>query len=411
MLTVSFVFNSRENANYPLNRRMRRLFKINGFKRKIIIHPLLFLAMRNFTTISDDELITTLQDCFELIKSSHNLSKKSKVQKKNESYAKEQNNCWNVIGNDPNVKSIAKKFPPRILLSEETMKTTNNMQILGLIDSKHIITYAPNLSRLDKFECPPNMLDDEFIKLVPHFTNVNVLRFFKCKLITDQALLFLAKNWPREGRKVNEIVLYGCEKVTDNGVKQLLQTFRDIKVLILSGKGLTPEVTKYVGRACLRLKRLFLGITGNLWDKNIIDIENVDDDGVKAISEGCKQLTRLNLNHCVKITDKSIQHLAQNSEHLANLEIFGCKKITTDGLIKGQTLREERGFVNLKSITLNISQDEQKDLNVKLNQHNGNKNNSKKTKLYNHIKSDNCCSIQSKFSFPSMTDTIVSTYG
>ena len=367
--------------------------------------------MRNFSTINDDELITTLQDCFELIQNSHNLYKKSIMQKKNEVYSKEHNNCWNVIGKDPNVKSIAKKFPPRILFSEETVKTTYKMQILGLIDSKHIITYAPNFSRLDNFECPPNMLDDEFMKLVPHFTHVNVLKFFKCKLITDQALFFLAKNWPKEGRKVIEIVLYGCEKVTDEGVKQLLQTFRDIKVLILSGKGLTPEVTKYVGRTCSKLKRLFLGITGNLWDKNIIDIENVDDDGVKVISEGCKQLTRLNLNHCVRITDTSIQHLAQNSKNLANLEIFGCKRITVDGLVKGQILREERGFVNLKSITLNISQVEQKDLNFKLNQRNGYKKNSKKTKLYNHTESDNCSSMQSEFSIPPITDTIVSSYG
>ena len=112
LLTVYFIFKSRVNANYPLNRRMRRLFKINGFKRKIIIHPLLFLAMRNFSTINDDELITTLQDCFELIQNSHNLYKKSIMQKKNEVYSKEHNNCWNVIGNDPNVKSIAKNPCP-----------------------------------------------------------------------------------------------------------------------------------------------------------------------------------------------------------------------------------------------------------------------------------------------------------
>ena len=393
---------------------MRRLFKIDGFKRKIIIHPLLFLALRNFTTINDDELIVILQDCFELIQNSHNLSKKRKMQKKNESHSKDQNNCWNVIGKDPNVKSIAKKFPPRILFSDEAIKTSYKMQILGLVDSKHIITYASNMSRLNTFECPPNMLDDEFMKLVPHFKHVNVLKFFKCKRITDQALLFLAKNWPKEGRKVIEIVLYGCEKVTDDGVKQLLQTFRDVKILILSGKGLTPEVTKYVGRTCSKLKRLFLGITGNLWEKNIVEIENVDDDGVKAISEGCKQLTRLNLNHCVEITDTSIQHLAKNSAHLANLEIFGCKKITTDGLVKGQMLREEKGFVNLKSITLNIGQDEQKDLNFKLNQRNRCKDNSNKTKLYNyhsHTESENCSSIQAKVSIPRGTNTIVSTYG
>merc|ERR1712198_194735 len=141
------------------------------------------------------------------------------------------------------------------------------------------------------------------------------------------------------------------------------------------------------------------------------EIENIYDDGVKVISEGCKQLTRLNLNHCVNITDISIQHLAQNSEHLANLEIFGCKKITTDGLVKGQMLREERGFINLKSITLNISQDEQKDLNFKLNQVNRYKDNSKKTKLYSHTKSDNCGLNQSNFFNSSTTDTIVSSYG
>ena len=404
----SIISQFRSNANYPLNRRMRMKFKIDGFKKKMIIHPLFLYVFRMFNPTKDEELKETFKECCELIKNAHRPSNKNKIQKKNENYPQEQNTCWNVIGNDPNVKSIAQKLPPRILLSEDVIKTTFKMQIFNLIESKHIITHAQNISHLTAFECPPNFLDDEFKKLIPYFTHVNVLKFFKCKHISDQSLSYLAEHWPKEGRKVNEIVLYGCDKVRDDGVKQLLQAFNDIKVLILSGSGFTPKIVNYVGETCLKLKRLFLGITGNLWDKKVVKIENVNDEGIKAISEGCKQLTRLNLNHCINVTDKSIQYLAQNSEYLANLEIFGCEKITIDGLIDGQKIRESRGISSLKSITYHAKSENRYELNSKWNQYNNSRDKSKKTKLYNHPEPEHCRSNISKFSLP--TD-IVSSYG
>merc|ERR1712150_29870 len=143
------------------------------------------------------------------------------------------------------------------------------------------------------------------------------------------------------------------------------------------------------------------GITGNLWEKNLVKIENVTDDGIKTISEGCKQLIRLNLNHCINISNQSIKYLAKTSEHLAVLEIFGCHKITMAGLIEGQKQREELGFVNLRSITFNTgSVEEQRDFTNKWNQYNNSiKDKSKKTKLYNHPKPKHCSPNQSNFSF------------
>ena len=384
---------------------MRRKFGLKDFKQKINVHPLIFMALRKCYPLSDEELTNIFKEGCELIQNAHKPSNKNKKQK-NDNYPQEQNNCWNVIGNDPNVKSMAKKIPARVLFSEGVIKITHKMQMFNFIDSKHIITFAQKLSRLDKFECPPDLLDDEFIKLVPYFTHINVLKFFKCKEITDKSLSYLANNWPKEGRKMNEIVLYGCEKVTNEGVKQLLNSFNDIKVLILSGSGLTPEVMEFIGSTCSKLKRLFLGITGNLWDRNVVKIKNVNDSGVEALSKGCKQLTRLNLNHCINVTDRSIQHLAQYSEHLANLEIFGCNKITLDGLVVGQKIREKCGFASLKSITFN---DGRKDKSEAYNEkYNRLKENSKCTKLHNYPEPEVISQNINTFCLPK---TVVSAYG
>ena len=264
----------------------------------------------------------------------------------------ESNKCMDVIGSDPNVKSMLEKFPPRTLLSEEVMKLSYNLQILLTIDKKHLFSFSQNVSQLKKFECPPNFNDEDLIKLIPHFRHLSVLKFFKCKNISDKSLVHLSKNWPEDRPRLKELIVYECNKVTDEGVESLLSSCNSIKILFLSSNKLTARSFHFIGRTCGEIRKLTLGITGDIWHKNINKIQNVTDDGIRTISEGCKQLRQLNLNHCVNVTDLSLQHLANNSKDLEVLHIFACHQISVSGLVEGLTRREENNFSSLINITV-----------------------------------------------------------
>ena len=103
---------------------------------------------------------------------------------------------------------------------------------------------------------------------------------------------------------------------------------------------------------------MILGVEGNVWDKKVNKIQNVTDEGILAIAKGCKKLKQLNLNHCEMITDQSLQHLVENDVKLASLEIFGCTKISIEGVIKGIqfTMDSAESRSTWKSVTLNMNE-------------------------------------------------------
>ena len=107
---------------------------------------------RSHNIIDDDEKVTKFKECYELIMDAHKVTEKLGMKNENGSQG-EENKCMNVIGNDPNVKSMLEKFPPRTLLSEEVIKLSYNLQILLTIDKKHLFSFAQNVSQLKKFEC------------------------------------------------------------------------------------------------------------------------------------------------------------------------------------------------------------------------------------------------------------------
>lgn len=57
----------------------------------------------------------------------------------------------------------------------------------------------------------------------------------------------------------------------------------------------------------------------------------IGDDGLAALSSGCKKLKQLNLSYCNEVTDRGLQYLSQ-VEELSDLELRGLVNITDKGL-------------------------------------------------------------------------------
>lgn len=57
----------------------------------------------------------------------------------------------------------------------------------------------------------------------------------------------------------------------------------------------------------------------------------IGDDGLAALSNGCKKLTKLNLSYCIGVTDRGMQYIG-HLEELSDLEMRGLANITSVGL-------------------------------------------------------------------------------
>ena len=57
----------------------------------------------------------------------------------------------------------------------------------------------------------------------------------------------------------------------------------------------------------------------------------IGDDGLAALSSGCKKLKKLNLSYCNEVTDRGLQFLGHLKE-LSDLELRGLVNITGTGL-------------------------------------------------------------------------------
>lgn len=57
----------------------------------------------------------------------------------------------------------------------------------------------------------------------------------------------------------------------------------------------------------------------------------IDDDGLAALSSGCKNLEKLNLSYCTEVTDAGMKYISRLKD-LSDLELRGLVKITSTGL-------------------------------------------------------------------------------
>ena len=346
-----------------MNRVMRRRNKIQGFKKKIIVHPLLFKAFSSYFEVDDAEKAAVYKECCALILDAHkgtaNTNKKNGDERCNKPNSEQISVNKHLLGKDPHVKSLVKSIPPRILLSSDGIRQTHKLQMFNIIDKKYLFNFGENISLMDEFQCPTSFTDDDLIRMVPNFRKLRSLAFFRCKNISNEALKHVAQNWPEDKVKLKELIMYECDKISDEGLHPLLASCKDIKTLFLSGTKLSPYFLGIVGATCQSIRKLVLGVKGNLWERNITKIQNVTNDGILAIAKGCALLRNLNLNHCEQVTDQTLRHLAQHCRDLKSLEIYGCTKISVDGVIEAvrdriQQNTSDEKFTTWKTITSDL---------------------------------------------------------
>ena len=114
------------------------------------------------------------------------------------------------------------------------------------------------------------------------------------------------------------------QRVTDDLVRAVTSYAMGIQSIDLSGdhcERITDEAICHVARSCQRLQRL-----------NIAGRDRVTNRGLSLIARNCPLLKELNVTNCYEIGDKGVKTVAKNCRRLKVLSLASCSKISDKGI-------------------------------------------------------------------------------
>ncbi|KAK5814394.1 hypothetical protein F5H01DRAFT_346543 [Linnemannia elongata] len=159
---------------------------------------------------------------------------------------------------------------------------------------------------------------DRTQSIFPYATYIRRLNFsFLAQELTDEILIRFSGC-----TRLERLLLPGCNKTTEEGLKQILQAGKGLYSLDLSEiPAVTDAVLNSVARFCPKLHTLYLAGCAAL-----------TDDAIVQLAASCSSLKRIKLSQCVLLTDRSILALTQNCPQLMEIDITNCNLMTNTAI-------------------------------------------------------------------------------
>ncbi|KAL4172094.1 hypothetical protein KRP22_007268 [Phytophthora ramorum] len=177
-------------------------------------------------------------------------------------------------------------------------------------------------------------------------TRLASLNLKNCLHIGDEAMVLVGKY----GGNLVKLNLKGLRKVSDRGVMEIAKGCPSVTNISLSGRNITAQTFKLLGKMCRKLRVLdvserqdletpacFMNLvsrtTRGIYPPNPlrrIDLSatNVCDSGVSVLAAACRQLECINLSKCAQITDFAAEALASRCFQLKVLLLANTRGIT-----------------------------------------------------------------------------------
>ncbi|KAG0288990.1 SCF ubiquitin ligase complex subunit [Linnemannia gamsii] len=154
--------------------------------------------------------------------------------------------------------------------------------------------------------------------IFPYATYIRRLNFsFLVQELTDEILVRFSGC-----TRLERLLLPGCNKATEEGLKQILQAGRGLYSLDLSEiPAVTDAVLDSVARFCPKLYTLSLA-----------GCAAITDDAIVQLAASCTSLKRIKLSQCVLLTDRSVLALTQNCPQLMEIDITNCNLMTNTAI-------------------------------------------------------------------------------
>ncbi|KAF6141243.1 hypothetical protein GIB67_024327 [Kingdonia uniflora] len=258
------------------------------------------------------------------------------------------------------------------------LKILNAIKIDGARVSATILhaigVNCTNLVEIGLSKCE-GVTDEGIVGLVPGCGNLEIVDLTCCNSITDMALSAIANSC----RSLVCIKLESCGFISEKGLDQLASYCSHLEEIDLTDcSGVNDRGMVCLSR-CSGLISLKLGLCLNISDKGlshigssctklqeldlyrlyspILDFPNkfyvlskdqsaviehrefpewgctgISDDGLLAVSVGCKKLKKLNVSYCEQIGDRGLKYIS-TLEELSDLEMRKLLKVTRAGLV------------------------------------------------------------------------------
>lgn len=159
------------------------------------------------------------------------------------------------------------------------------------------ITFGENLLELDLSNSTVN---DTLIQVIlVRSTKLKILRLNECSNINTQTMAVIVK---LVSQSLAELHLSNCPNVTTEAMQWI------------------GGCVGFQAQSLGKLKMLDLGSTP------------AKDNGIIAISQGCKRLSFLNLDSCSELTDNAVVSIVKASKRMQVLNLSGCSKITNKSM-------------------------------------------------------------------------------
>ncbi|KAF9934832.1 SCF ubiquitin ligase complex subunit [Linnemannia zychae] len=162
------------------------------------------------------------------------------------------------------------------------------------------------------------MTFDRTLTMFPYAQYIRRLNFsFLAQDLTDDILLRFSRC-----TRLERLLLPGCNKTTEEGLKQILQAGKGLYSLDLSDiPAVTDTVLDSVARFCPKLHTLYLA-----------GCAAMTDDAITQLAASCSSLKRIKLSNCVLLTDRSILALTQHCPQLMEIDVTNCNLMTNSAI-------------------------------------------------------------------------------
>ncbi|KAG3249634.1 hypothetical protein PI124_g5695 [Phytophthora idaei] len=171
-------------------------------------------------------------------------------------------------------------------------------------------------------------------------THLKCLNLKHCVNVGDDAMVLVGKY----GGNLAKLNLKGLRKVSDRGVMEIAKGCPLLKNISLSGRNITLQTFKLLGKMCRNLNVLDISerrdletpaclmnlVSTRTHPLTRIDLSasNVCDTGVSVLASACRQLESINLSKCAQITDFATEALASRCFQLKILLLSNTRGIT-----------------------------------------------------------------------------------
>ena len=160
-------------------------------------------------------------------------------------------------------------------------------------------------------------------------TALRTINLRDCVCMTDYGIKGLAERC----RAVVSLVLRGCDKVTDNGLRSMTRTMMErtnhknpfCDTLRLLDLSFCCSITA----GCLSQE--LLPLCADLQEAHFSGIVSIDDQFVRLLCESCRSVQSLSLQKCIQVTDAALCWMA-DFLWLESLDLSGCYRVTDDGM-------------------------------------------------------------------------------